>query len=235
MQSALRSFVSLLVFVFTFSAFLLPQSAVTSLHGTVFDSNSAVVPGATVTINNPATGFSHSTKTGGQGEYQFLQLPPATYVVTTAASGFATIRQPNVQLLVNTPGTVNVTMKVSAVTETVDVMGSAPLVNTQDATLGHAFGADQIANLPFEGRDPTGILSLQPGVVFTGNSAHISSSADSRSGAVNGARSDQTNVVLDGVDNNDQLLGTAFQGALRPRRFGIWVLPRDDLSRMLGR
>ncbi len=215
MQSASRSFASVLAFVLTFSAFLLPQSSVTSLHGTVFDSKGAVVPGATVTITNPATGFSRSTRTDDQGEYKFVQLPPATYVVATTAAGFATIRQPNVELRVNTPGTVNVTMKVSAVTETVDVMGTAPLVNTQDATLGHAFGADQIANLPFEGRDPTGILSLQPGVVFTGNSAHINPGADSRSGAVNGARSDQTNVVLDGVDNNDQLLGTAFQGALR--------------------
>src|SRR3984957_9269057 len=215
MQSASRSFAFLLVFVLTFSGFLLPQSEVTSLRGTIFDAKGAVVAGATVAISNPATGFSRTTKTDDQGRYQFLQLPPATYVVTASAVGFATLRQSNVELLVNTPGTVNVTMKVSAVTETVDVTGSAPLVNTQDATLGHAFGADQIANLPFEGRDPTGILSLQPGVVFTGNSAHIDSGADSRSGAVNGARSDQTNVVLDGVDNNDELLGTAFQGALR--------------------
>jgi hypothetical protein len=215
MQSASRSFASLLVFILTFSAILLPQSAVTSLHGTVFDPKGAVVPGATVTINNPATGFSRSTQTDAQGGYQFVQLPPATYVVTTAAAGFATIRQPNVELLVNTPGTVSVTMQVSGGSETIEVTGSAPLVNTQDATLGHAFGADQIANLPFEGRDPTGILSLQPGVVFTGNSTHIDSGSDSRSGSVNGARSDQTNVVLDGVDNNDQLLGTAFQGALR--------------------
>jgi hypothetical protein len=215
MQSASRSFALLLLFVLTFNAFLLPQSAVTSLHGTVFDANGAVVPGATVTIEDPATGFSRFTQTDAQGGYKFVQLPPATYVVTTSAPGFAKVRQSNVTLLVNTPGTANVTMKVSAVTETVEVTGSAPLVNTQDASLGHAFGADQIANLPFEGRDPTGILSLQPGVVFTGNSPHINPGSDSRSGAVNGARSDQTNVTLDGVDNNDQLEGTAFQGAVR--------------------
>ncbi len=215
MRSALWSLASWFVFILTFSVFLLPQSAVTSLRGTVFDAKGAVVPGAIVAISNPATGFSRTTHTDAQGGYQFLQLPPATYVVTTSAAGFATVRQSNVELLVNSPGTVNVTMKVSAVTETVDVMGTAPLVNTQDATLGHAFGAEQIANLPFEGRDPTGILSLQPGVVFTGNSAHIDSGSDSRSGSVNGARSDQTNVTLDGVDNNDQLLGTAFEGALR--------------------
>ncbi len=89
------------------------------------------------------------------------------------------------------------------------------MVNTQDATLGHAFGEEQIADLPFEGRDPAGILSLQTGVVFTGNSTHIQSASDSRAGAVNGARSDQSNITLDGVDNNDELLGTAFTGAIR--------------------
>ena len=97
----------------------------------------------------------------------------------------------------------------------VEVTGSAPLVNTQDASLGHAFNSDQISYLPFEGREAASILSLQPGVVYTGNSSHISAASDSRSGAVNGARSDQTNVTLDGVDNNDQTQGLAFTGALR--------------------
>jgi len=191
------------------------QVATTSLRGTVFDEKGAVVNGATVTINDPSTGFSRTTKTSAHGEYEFPQIPPATYVLTTVVHGFATMKQTGVKLLVDTPGTVDVTLKVAAENITVEVAGTAPMVNTQDASLGHAFEANQIASLPFEGRDPTGILSLQPGVVFTGNSPHISSAADSRSGSVSGARSDQTNVTLDGVDNNDQLLGTAFQGAAR--------------------
>jgi len=191
------------------------QVSTTALRGTVFDEKGAVVNGATVTISDPATGFSRTTKSTSQGEYQFPQISPATYVLTTTAPGFATMKQGGIKLLVDTPATVNVTLKVAAENVTIEVAGAAPMVNTQDATLGHAFEADQIASLPFEGRDPTGILSLQPGVVFTGNSAHISSAADSRSGSVSGARSDQTNVTLDGVDNNDQLLGTAFQGAVR--------------------
>jgi hypothetical protein len=200
--------------------FLLPfslwaQVATTSLRGTVFDEGGAVVNGATVTINDPATGFSRTSKTTTHGEYQFPQIPPATYVLTTTAHGFATIKQSGIKLLVDTPATVNVTLKVAAENVTIEVAGTAPLVNTQNATLGHAFETDQIASLPFEGRDPTGILSLQPGVVFTGNSPHISSASDSRAGSVSGARSDQTDVTLDGVDNNDQLLGTAFQGAVR--------------------
>jgi hypothetical protein len=191
------------------------QVATTSLRGTVFDEKGAVVSDATVTIADPATGFTRTTKTSAQGEYQFPQLAPSTYTLTTTAHGFAAVKNTGIKLLVDTPARLDVTMKVAGENVTVEVAATTPLVNTQNATLGHAFEQDQIASLPFEGRDPTGILSLQPGVVFTGNSPQILSSADSRSGSVSGARSDQTNVTLDGVDNNDQLLGTAFQGAVR--------------------
>jgi hypothetical protein len=191
------------------------QIATTSLRGTVYDSKGAVVSGASLTISNAATGFSRAVKSDNQGNYQFLELPPATYELAVSVKGFALVKQTGVQLLVASPATLNVTMQVEGGTVTVEVAGTAPLVNTQDASLGHAFGADQIADLPFEGRDPGGILSLQTGVVFTGNSPHLAGASDSRAGSVNGARSDQTNITLDGVDNNDQLLGTAFQGAIR--------------------
>src|SRR4029077_2020438 len=86
-------------------------------------------------------------------------------------------------------------------------------VNTQDATLGNNFNARQLTDLPSEGRDPVSILSLQPGVVYIGN--QVNQDDDSRGGSVNGARSDQTNVTLDGLDDNDQLNGYAFTGAMR--------------------
>jgi len=208
--------VAVLVVCFTaFNILVSAQSATTSLRGTVYDPKGAVVSGSDVKLSNPATGFTRSTKSDNQGAYQFLDLPPATYQLMVTASGFGTVKETNIELLVNSPATVNVNMQVAGGTVTVDVTGSAPMVNTVNASLGHAFDSIQIADLPFEGRDPTGILSLQPGVAFTGNSQHISSASDSRSGAVNGARSDQTNVMLDGVDNNDQTLGVAFQGALR--------------------
>jgi len=210
-----RNVLTFSVLLFTPFVLLSAQVATTSLRGTVFDEKGAVVNGATVTISNPATGFSRTTTTSAQGEYQFPQLAPANYELTTTAHGFAAVKQTGIKLLVDTPTTMNVTLRVAAENITVEVAGTTPLVNTQNATLGHAFDQEQIASLPFEGRDPTGILSLQPGVVFTGNSPQVISSQDSRSGSVSGARSDQTNVTLDGVDNNDELLGTAFQGAVR--------------------
>jgi hypothetical protein len=203
------------VLVFVFMTTALAQNATTSLRGTVYDPKDAAVVEATITIVNPATGFTRSIKSDSQGNYQFLELPPAKYDLLVDAKGFARIKQSGLELQVATPATLNVTMQVMGGTVTVEVNSSAPLVNTQDASMGHAFGQDQIADLPFEGRDPAGILSLQTGVVFTGNSSHISSASDSRAGAVNGARSDQTNITLDGVDNNDELLGTAFSGAIR--------------------
>ena len=119
-------------------------------------------------------------------------------------------------LMVNTPATLDVAMHVASTQTILEVVSTAPLVNTQEASLGHAFNGDQISYLPFEGREATSILSLQPGVTFTGNGSNISAASDSRSGSVNGARSDQTNVTLDGIDDNDQTQGLAFTGALRP-------------------
>ncbi len=215
MRSGSRVVTLLFAFFLALTIQILAQTATTSLRGTVYDAKGAVVSGATITITNPATGFRRTTKSDGQGSYQFLELPPAKYDLTAESPGFATLTQSGLELQVATPATLNINMEVAGGTVKVEVSSTAPLVNTQDASMGHAFGADQIADLPFEGRDPAGILSLQTGVVFTGNSTHISSASDSRAGAVNGARSDQTNITLDGVDNNDELLGTAFTGAIR--------------------
>ena len=191
------------------------QVSTTSVRGTIYDSRGAVVPQATLNLDNPATGFSRSTKSDGQGVYEFVQIPPGTYDISATAPGFATTKVSGAQLLVNTPGTQNLTLRVAAAAATVvEVQGQAELVNTTDASIGNAFDSKQILNLPFEGRDPVGILSLQPGVSFVGGRA-VDQSYDSRGGSVNGARSDQTNVTLDGVDNNDQNNGLAFQGALR--------------------
>lgn len=189
------------------------QSSTASLRGTVFDPQHAIVAGASVTLSNPSTGFSQSTETDSRGVYQFLQIPPGTYTLTVSQAGFATIQQEGLQLLVNLPATSDVTLQIKGQVAVIEVTGNTLQVNTQDATLGNAFGTQQIAALPFEGRDPTQILSLQPGVTFVGT--NVDQNYDSRGGSVSGARSDQTNITLDGIDDNDQVKGYAFQGALR--------------------
>jgi hypothetical protein len=191
------------------------QSATSSLRGTITDSKGLVVAGATATLTNGATGFSRSTTTNDQGVYQFLEVPPADYVLTVTAAGFATTKRENVLLQVSSPATVNLTLQVQGGSVIVDVSGEAPMVNTVDASLGNNFNARQLTDLPSEGRDPVAILSLQPGVTYIGNTTNDQQMSDSRGGAVNGARSDQTNITLDGLDDNDQLEGFAFEGAMR--------------------
>src|SRR5579884_2986678 len=130
MRSRPRQFVFLFIGVLATAALTFGQSATTSLHGTVTDPKGAVVAGAQVTISNPATGLSRATKSGDQGEYQFLELPPATYELTVKAPGFAIAKEKNIQLLVRTPGTLNVSLQVSGNVETVEVNAAANMINT---------------------------------------------------------------------------------------------------------
>ena len=215
MRSGSRVVTLLVGFFLAISALVSAQTATTSLRGTITDPQGAVLQGASVTLNNPETGYSRTTKSGNDGVYQFVEIPPATYTMTVTGSGFATLKHDKVTLLVNQPTMLDVSMQVSGTTEIVEVTGAAPLVNTQDASMGHAFNTEQVLSLPFEGRDPAGILSLQPGVAYTGNSPTLDSTIDSRSGSVAGGRSDQANITIDGVDDNDPISGNSFVGVFR--------------------
>jgi hypothetical protein len=188
--------------------------ATTSLRGTVSDQSGAALPGATVTLMNPESKAERTVQTGTQGEYQFLFLPPGAYILTVTATGFQPYEQTGLNLLVNTPATANVQMNVGAVTESVSVSAEALALNMVDASLGNSFNQTQVVQLPLEGRNVPDLLSLQAGVAYTGNRPDINKDQDTRSGAVNGARSDQSNVTLDGVDVNDQSNGYAFTSVL---------------------
>ena len=188
--------------------------ATTSLRGIVTDPSGAAIPNATVQLVNPDTGFSRTAATDAQGDYVFNAVLPGTYTVSVEASGFAKFEQKNVQLLVNLPATLNIKMKIGATSQTVTVTEQAPLINTTDASQGNTMSGNEIGNLPLEARNVTQLLTLQPGVVYTSDRADFNNAGDTRSGAVNGERSDQNNLTLDGVDVNDQGNGFAFQTVL---------------------
>lgn len=188
------------------------QIGTTSLHGAVTDKTGAVLIGAKVTLSNPSFALERQTQTSGAGEYEFLALPPGSYSLTIEMSGFRKFDQKNLQLLVNTPTTRNATLEIGTATQVIEVSAQAAALNTSDASLGLAFGENQVKQLPLEGRNVPDLLSLQPGVAYTGNRADTSTS-DTRSGAVNGARSDQGNVILDGIRVNDEG-GHAFTAVL---------------------
>src|ERR1700747_3351344 len=93
---------AVILFSLLLSTFAAAQST-TSLHGVVSDARGAVLPDAAVSIRDPQTGFTRSVNSGPDGVYQFLQIPPATYIITVKAKGFAAITRENVTLLVSSP------------------------------------------------------------------------------------------------------------------------------------
>jgi|HubBroStandDraft_6_1064221.scaffolds.fasta_scaffold05832_2 hypothetical protein len=189
------------------------QTGTTSLRGVVSDKTGATVANAKVTLTNVGQALKREATTTNTGEYEFLALPPGTYALTVELTGFRRFEQKNLELLVNVPTTVNVTLEVGTTTETVEVSAQAVTLNTTDASLGNAFNENQVKQLPLEGRNVPDLLSLQAGVVYTGNRSDINADTDTRSGSVNGARSDQSNVTLDGVPVNDSG-GHAFTSVL---------------------
>jgi hypothetical protein len=179
------------------------QVGTTSLRGTVIDKTGSSVSDAKVSLDSLGQAFHREMQTNDRGEYEFIALPPGTYVLTVDKAGFRKYEQKSVQLLVNSPATDNITLEVGAQSQTIEVSAQAVTLNTTDASLGNAFNENQVRQLPLEGRNVPDLLSLQAGVVYTSNRADAPVDTDTRSGAVNGARSDQSNVTLDGVPVND--------------------------------
>jgi hypothetical protein len=190
------------------------QASSSSLRGTVTDQTGSALSGATVVIASAELRITRTITTGGVGDYSFVALPPGTYTLNVTATGFARYQQTGIQLLVNTPATANVQLKVGAASEKVTVTSEAPALNLVDASIGNSFDEIQVRQIPLEGRNVPDLLSLQAGVAYTGNRLDIDKNQDTRNGAVNGARSDQSNITLDGVDVNDQSSGYAFTSVL---------------------
>jgi hypothetical protein len=172
------------------------------LTGVVTDPSGGIVPGATITIVNTQTGAQRETVSNDSGAYTLSQIPPGTWQLTAKKAGFTSVEIKEVQLMVNTPSTLNIKFeKVGGVSETVTVTASSVMVNTTDASLGNAITGSAILQLPSNLRNITSLLLLQPGVTDGGQ--------------VNGGKSDQANVTLDGVDINDQVNRSVTSPVLR--------------------
>jgi hypothetical protein len=211
----MKIFTRLLTGVIAFAAIcspLLSQTSTTALRGSISDPSGAVVAGAVVELQNMTSGQQFMRKADGKGEYVFSPIVPGPYLIKVSAAGFAD-QSKQAEILVDQPATINFSLGIRASAITLDVSATAQTLNVTDATIGNAVGDQVIEALPMEGRNVPDLLSLQPGVLYLGRI--INQNTDSRSGAVSGARSDQSNVTLDGVDDNDQTNGFAFTGVLR--------------------
>lgn len=179
---------SFLASLFAAGAMLQAQST-SSLHGVISDPQNAVIPEALVSLSSAGTAASRQVVTDNTGSYQFVQVAPGEYMLSVTKPGFAKATREHVVLQVNVPATLDVQLEVGTTGELVNVTAEATLVSTTDASVGNAFTERQVRQLPLDTRNVVELLSLQPGVTSTGE--------------VMGARRDQNNITLDGVDVND--------------------------------
>ncbi|HVO99880.1 MAG TPA: carboxypeptidase-like regulatory domain-containing protein [Bryobacteraceae bacterium] len=188
--------------VFFLTSILAFGQAGSSLSGVVSDPSGAVIPAASLTLTNIATGVEQTTQADSGGRYNYPSVAPGMYKLIAKHPGFSDVIVNNIELLVSTATTVNVTFeKVGSTTTTIAVEANAVQVNTQDATIGNAINTQQILEIPSYLRNVAALLQFQPGVNTSGN--------------VNGGKSDQGNVTLDGIDVNDQNTRAAFTSVLR--------------------
>ncbi|MGH9356638.1 MAG: carboxypeptidase regulatory-like domain-containing protein, partial [Terriglobia bacterium] len=174
---------------------------VSGMTGMVTDQSGAAIPGATVVLSNAATGAIYKQTTNSIGSYRFAQIPPGVgYSAHITAKGFAPVTISSISLLVNQVRTQNASMNVGTQISTVEVTANgAVTIDTTDALVGNDLDPQQLNNLPVQQRnDPLALFAMQPGVTDTGS--------------VTGARVDQNDVTLDGLDVNDFATGGASQG-----------------------
>jgi len=191
----------------------LAQITTADLVGTIRDGTGAVVPGAQVTTTNEATGLSRSTVSDATGNYLITQLQPGTYVLSVELTGFRRYVRSGIELQVNQRAQIDVTLQLGEVSQTVEVTGAPPLLESQSSVLGSVIAENQIRDLPLNGRNFVQLAILSPGVTGAGYGARgtIMSGTrpdDLRPGTelfVNGNRESSNNYLYDGIDNNDRL------------------------------
>src|SRR5712671_5986420 len=203
---------------------LLYSQANGSLSGTVADKTGSVISGATVKITSQGTGATREVKTDGSGHYLAPLLPVAIYTIRVESQGFQITEQKDIRLQVDEQREVDFSVNPASVSQTVEVSATEVAVETTNPTLGQVITAEQVADLPLNGRDFVQLATLIPGVTQETNpnsffNAGASSEVSARgtySLSVGGSRAQSTDWLYDGVDNNELTAG------------GIAVLPSID-------
>ena len=192
---------------------VLAQYTTARLSGTVTDASASIVPGATVTVLQVATGYQQAVKTGSTGDYLFPSLPVGVYELTIAMPGFSTYSQKGIELTVGQSASQNVTLRVGGDTQEVTVQANASLVTTDSAMVGQLINQKSMAGLPLNGREAQQLIFLVPGAIDVSSQ---NCAADCEGGVlpgeqyakVNGGGANGTYYLLDGVDYNDTYINT---------------------------
>jgi len=194
-------------------AMLTAQTSAT-VTGVVTDASGAILPDTEVVLSNPTTGVQYKDTTNSAGSYHFADVPPGPhYVMTFSHAGFASYSVKDVYVNVANSRTQNAKLTAGS-SETIEVSaaGEGVTINTEDASVGNNFQVEQLNELPVQNRtNPAALLTLQPGVVNS---------------SVTGARTDQSNITVDGLDVND--FGTGNFGAV------VGNAPVDSVQELRG-
>jgi hypothetical protein len=189
------------------------QAVTGTILGTVTDSTGAVVSGAKVTLTHTETGLVRTVVSDALGEYVAPSLPTGTYTIAAESAGFRAVALSNVELGVDQRVRMDVKLEVGAVSETVTIEASSPLVSTQTSELGTTIGEEAIETLPLNGRNFVSLTRTVPGVLRGIPGANIDGAGSlawraSAAFSANGQRPRDNNYMLDGVDNNETWLQT---------------------------
>ncbi len=174
------------------------------ITGEIRDASGGLVTGAAVTVTNEATGAERSVKTNDDGLYGFPALPPGVYSVTIAAEGFQGVARRQITLQVQQIARIDFKLQVGQVTQTVEVTGGAPLLTTEDATVGTVIENRRILDLPLNGRNALSLVFLSPNVAFGFGNSNVGASGDRgvfSSVSIAGARPTFNHYSLDGLEN----------------------------------
>jgi hypothetical protein len=186
-----------------------------SISGNVADKSGSAIPGANVVVTSPATGLVRTEKADGAGHYQVPLLPVGSYTVHVDATGFQSAESKNLTLQVDQARELDFKLGPGSVDTTVTVAGDALAIETSNASLGQVITAQQVTQLPLNGRDFVQLATLTAGATAETNpNSFFTSGTDSEVAArgsfslsVGGSRPNSTDWLLDGVDNNELTAG----------------------------
>src|SRR6202162_992644 len=193
------------------------QQTLGGITGTVADESGAVVPSTTVTIVCEQTKLTRTQNTNDTGSYDFVNLPIGSYTIAFTHTGFQTLNIPSIQVQANRTATVNATLKIGEVGQTVTVE-ETPLVNAVDTTNGYVLEKQQLDAIPLPTGSFTGVAILSPGV-----NAELSPGSGANAGLgnapiwANGQRDTSNSFLLNGVDASNLFNGksTSQSGSAR--------------------
>ncbi|MCC6857871.1 MAG: TonB-dependent receptor [Bryobacterales bacterium] len=180
------------------------QEVSAGITGAVTDPSGAAIAGATVVAKDVDRGAQWPTKTNPEGIYAFPAIPPGTYDLVFEAGGFKAATRPGIRLEVNQRARVNVTLEVGAITESIQVTGEAPLLQTETTMVSSTITSNRLVNTPLISRNYITLALLTPGVTTTDPSSFNNDRRTTGGGRpyVNGNRKEANNFLLDGIDNN---------------------------------